>query len=84
MQTAEAGSSKTKKQPKNKATTSDDTPKEGKNNADKAYTSSLLLPKTAFPIWIDSNVVKERYQERTTQDLYKWQVSKFLPLLNRF
>ena len=82
MQSAESGSSKTKKQSKNKTATSDDTPKDGKNSADKAYASSLLLPKTTFPIWIDSNVVKERYQERTTQELYKWQVSRFPLALN--
>ncbi len=84
MQSAESGSSKTKKQSKNKTATSDDTPKDGKNSADKAYASSLLLPKTTFPIWIDSNVVKERYQERTTQELYKWQVSRFPLALNWF
>lgn len=83
MQNTEGISLKQKKGSKAKATGSSDMQKDGKNSTDKAYASTLLLPKTKFPIWIEPNIVQERYQERTTQELYKWQVS-WLLLLARF
>jgi hypothetical protein len=76
MQNTERIPSKQKKGSKAKATGSGETHEDGKNSADKAYASTLLLPKTKFPIWIEPNIVQERYQERTTQELYKWQVSQ--------
>jgi isoleucyl-tRNA synthetase len=66
--------SKQKKGSKGKVGSSSETQKDGKNSADKAYASTLLLPKTKFPIWIEPVTVQERYQERTTRELYKWQV----------
>lgn len=73
MQNTQDSTPKAKKQNRNKAAASGDAQKDGNNSGDKAYASSLLLPKTKFPIWIEPNVVQERYQARTTQELYKWQ-----------
>ncbi|PVG04524.1 isoleucyl-tRNA synthetase [Serendipita vermifera] len=44
-----------------------------KNSGDKAYASTLLLPKTNFPIWIEPSITKERYHHLTTEGLYAWQ-----------
>jgi hypothetical protein len=58
--------SKQKRGSKAKAIGLSEMQKDGKNSADKAYASTLLLPKARFLIWIESNIVQERYQERTT------------------
>jgi hypothetical protein len=52
----------------------DKAPTEDKKNAEKAYASTLLLPKTAFPIWVEPTVTSAKYHDRTTQGLYEWQV----------
>lgn len=41
---------------------------------DKAYASTLLLPQTAFPIWIEPRSTREQFQQRTSEEIYKWQV----------
>lgn len=46
----------------------------GKKDGEKAYASTLLLPKTSFPIWIEPSITRDKYHERTTQQLYEWQV----------
>jgi hypothetical protein len=46
-----------------------------KNSGDKVYASTLLLPKTNFPIWIEPSITKERYHQLTTEGLYTWQAS---------
>ena len=77
MQNAEETSSKRKKHSKSKPESSNNAQKEDKSSAEKAYASTLLLPKTKFPIWIEPKIVQDRYRERTTQDLYKWQVRRW-------
>ena len=54
---------------------------ESKKNAEKAYASTLLLPKTAFPIWVEPAIASAKYHDRTTQGLYKWQVRDLMQLL---
>lgn len=41
---------------------------------DKAYAKTLLLPKTAFPMRAEASKREKGFQQRTTQDLYRWQV----------
>lgn len=40
----------------------------------KAFSKTLLLPKTVFPLWTDPANSEEPYRRRTTEDLYRWQV----------
>lgn len=49
-----------------------DYPKEPKT---KAYSDTLLLPKTSFPLRTSGAKREEIYRKKTTEDLYKWQVS---------
>ncbi|KAG8847241.1 isoleucine-tRNA ligase [Serendipita sp. 411] len=44
-----------------------------KTGGDKAYASTLLLPRTKFPVWNEPPVTRKQYHERTTQELYEWQ-----------
>jgi hypothetical protein len=39
-----------------------------------AFAKTLLLPKTSFPLWADPLQREEPYRNRTTEELYKWQV----------
>ena len=46
-----------------------------KNPVDnKAFTDTLLLPKTPFPLRADLKENEARYGELTRENLYKWQV----------
>lgn len=40
-----------------------------------AFANTLLLPKTSFPLWADPAQREEPYRNRTTEELYHWQVS---------
>ncbi|XP_006463993.1 hypothetical protein AGABI2DRAFT_187407 [Agaricus bisporus var. bisporus H97] len=39
----------------------------------KAFSKTLLLPKTTFPLWADPAKSEEPHRKRTTKDLYRWQ-----------
>ena len=46
----------------------------GKNTVDnKAFTDTLLLPKTPFPLRADLKENEARYGELTRENLYRWQ-----------
>lgn len=40
----------------------------------KAFSKTLLLPKTAFPQWTDPKEAELPFRTKTTGVLYKWQV----------
>ncbi|KAG8811403.1 isoleucine-tRNA ligase [Serendipita sp. 399] len=44
-----------------------------KTGGDKAYASTLLLPKTKFPVWNEPSATRKQFHQRTTQELYEWQ-----------
>lgn len=48
-----------------------DVPKDSK----RPYAKTLLLPKTDFPMRADAANREKLYRKRTTEDLYRWQVS---------
>lgn len=77
MDNNENKSSKARRNEKSRAKHREDLNTE-KNSADKAFASTLLLPKTSFPIWSEPSVSRETFHERTTEQLYKWQ-SENLP-----
>ncbi|KAG2125123.1 hypothetical protein DEU56DRAFT_825882, partial [Suillus clintonianus] len=39
----------------------------------KAHSKTLLLPKTSFPLWVDSAKSKSLLRSKTCQQLYRWQ-----------
>ncbi|KAF5350978.1 hypothetical protein D9756_008391 [Leucocoprinus leucothites] len=39
----------------------------------KAYSKTLQLPKTSFPLWTDPSKGEEPFRKRTTEELYRWQ-----------
>ncbi|TFK41606.1 tRNA synthetases class I-domain-containing protein [Crucibulum laeve] len=39
----------------------------------KAFSKTLLLPKTSFPLWAEPSKSEEPYQKLTCDNLYKWQ-----------
>lgn len=41
----------------------------------KSFSKTLLLPKTNFPLWVDPANTEKPFQARTTEDLYRWQVT---------
>ena len=41
----------------------------------KAFTKTLLLPKTSFALRPDPKQIDELYRKLTCDDLYRWQVS---------
>ena len=41
---------------------------------DKPYASSLRLPKTRFPLWSEPDKRELPFRDRTTTELYRWQV----------
>ena len=43
----------------------------------KPYASTLRLPKTRFPLWSEPDKREVPFRERTTNELYKWQVRGF-------
>ncbi len=44
----------------------------------RAYSKTLLLPKTPFPQWVDPQKSEKPFRDRTTGSLYKWQVSSLI------
>jgi hypothetical protein len=46
------------------------------NTGVKAYSNSLLLPKTAFPLRADAVKREHLFRKRTCEDLYEWQVGR--------
>lgn len=40
----------------------------------KAFSQTLLLPRTALPLWPNRSRSEEPFRERTTEELYRWQV----------
>jgi hypothetical protein len=40
----------------------------------KAFSKTLLLPKTSFPLWADPSKSEAPFRKRTGEDLYRWQV----------
>ena len=40
----------------------------------KAYSKTLLLPKTSFPLWSNPPEVENQYRSLTCDSLYRWQV----------
>jgi hypothetical protein len=40
-----------------------------------AFANTLLLPKTNFPLWANPAQREVPYRHKTTEELYKWQVS---------
>ena len=45
----------------------------------KAFSKTLLLPKTPFPLWLDPAESEELYKRKTCDDLYQWQVCYACP-----
>jgi hypothetical protein len=43
-------------------------------NPDKAYSKTLLLPKTSFPLWSDPQKREAQFRKGTCDELYRWQV----------
>lgn len=43
----------------------------------KAYSATLLLPKTEFPLRADPSIREEPFRQRTSEGLYQWQVRFF-------
>ncbi|EIN08861.1 isoleucyl-tRNA synthetase [Punctularia strigosozonata HHB-11173 SS5] len=43
------------------------------SNPDKAYSKTLLLPKTSFPLWSEPSKREVPLRKRTCDDLYRWQ-----------
>ena len=41
----------------------------------KAFSKTLLLPKTTFPQWTDPNKTEKALREKTCDGLYRWQVA---------
>ncbi|KAJ8083181.1 isoleucine-tRNA ligase [Marasmius tenuissimus] len=41
----------------------------------KAYSKTLLLPKTEFPLWTDPEKSEKPLRRRTCEELYRWQYS---------
>ncbi|KAH7926232.1 isoleucyl-tRNA synthetase [Leucogyrophana mollusca] len=39
----------------------------------KAFSKTLLLPRTSFPLWADPSKSEEPFRKRTCEDLYQWQ-----------
>ncbi|OAX32892.1 isoleucyl-tRNA synthetase [Rhizopogon vinicolor AM-OR11-026] len=39
----------------------------------KAYSKTLLLPKTSFPLWVDSAKSESLFKRKTCEELYQWQ-----------
>lgn len=39
----------------------------------KAYSKTLLLPKTSFPLWLDSAKSESLFKRKTCEELYRWQ-----------
>ncbi|KAI5121814.1 hypothetical protein M0805_009806 [Coniferiporia weirii] len=42
-------------------------------DSSKVYSKTLLLPKTAFPQWVDPQKSEVPFRRKTSEDLYKWQ-----------
>ena len=42
----------------------------------KAFSETLLLPKTPFPLWTDPSRSEFPFRTRTCEGLYRWQVSE--------
>ena len=42
----------------------------------KAYSKTLLLPKTSFPLWSNPPEVENQYRSLTCDSLYRWQVQE--------
>jgi isoleucyl-tRNA synthetase len=40
----------------------------------KAYSKTLLLPKTSFSLWVDSAKSESLFKKKTCEELYRWQV----------
>ncbi|KAI6099470.1 tRNA synthetases class I-domain-containing protein [Pisolithus croceorrhizus] len=40
----------------------------------KAFSKTLLLPKTSFPLWPDPSKTEVPFRKKTCDDLYRWQV----------
>lgn len=40
----------------------------------KAFSKTLLLPKTSFPLWTEPSKSEAPFQRRTSDELYRWQV----------
>ena len=54
---------------------SDEAPLTGEVPLDsKAYSKTLLLPKTSFPLWSNPPEVEDQYRSLTCDNLYQWQV----------
>lgn len=43
----------------------------------KVYSKTLLLPKTSFPLWVDSAKSESLFKRKTCEELYRWQVRFF-------
>ena len=43
--------------------------------SEKRFSKTLLLPKTAFPQWCDPQKSELPFRAKTSEKLYKWQVS---------
>ncbi|KAG1872417.1 tRNA synthetases class I-domain-containing protein [Suillus subalutaceus] len=39
----------------------------------KAHSKTLLLPKTSFPLWVDSAKSESLFKKKTCEELYRWQ-----------
>jgi hypothetical protein len=52
--------------------------KETSASADKQFSNTLKLPKTAFPLRAGGTAYEEAWREKTTQELYAWQVCQNL------
>jgi hypothetical protein len=47
---------------------------QSKTTDSKAFSKTLLLPKTSFPLRVDPLKGETQYQKRSGEDLYRWQV----------
>ncbi len=51
------------------------------DNEDKAYSNTLLLPKTPFKLQPDLREIEKTYRRLTCDELYRWQVRVLLSLV---
>ena len=49
-------------------------PRRGQPINNKAFSKTLLLPKTPFPLWTDPLKTDLAFQSKTCDRLYRWQV----------
>ena len=57
-----------------------DTPPKTPVQDNKAFTKTLLLPKTSFPLRVNPEAAETRFKDLTCDGVYRWQVRPLVPL----